>query len=156
MAAWRSLRATRSSNGLAAMFVLLLAIILNAAAVSATASAAELLMFEEAGCPWCIKWHKEVGPAYQRSPEGRRAPLRRLDIRAAVPAGVHLDKPVRATPTFVLIEQGREIGRITGYPGPDFFWGLLEEMMRKLPPFDKPKSAGMRAASLASPAWRSM
>ncbi|MGE3832842.1 MAG: hypothetical protein AB7F76_17770 [Parvibaculaceae bacterium] len=155
MAAWRKLRSTRSGDALAAI-IFLLAVTLHAVAGSATASAAELLMFEEAGCPWCIKWHKEVGPAYSRSPEGKRAPLRRLDIRAAVPAGVRLDKPVRATPTFVLIEQGREVGRITGYPGPDFFWGLLEEMMRKLSPFDQPKSAGMRAAFLANPAWRSM
>jgi hypothetical protein len=30
------------------------------------------------------------------------------------------------------VEDGREIGRIRGYPGEDFFWGLLGEMIEKL------------------------
>jgi len=28
-----------------------------------------------------------------------------------------------------LLEDGTEIGRIEGYPGEDFFWGLLTQMM---------------------------
>ena len=98
------------------------------------ALAAELLMFEEAGCVWCARWHAEVGPGYSKSSEGRIAPLRRLDIRAGAPPGTTLTTPVRATPTFVLVEHGREVGRITGYPGADFFWGLLDGLMKKLEP----------------------
>ncbi len=30
------------------------------------------------------------------------------------------------------LENGLEIGRIRGYPGEDFFWGLLGEMIEKL------------------------
>lgn len=92
----------------------------------------ELLMFEEQGCPWCLRWHAEVGPGYPLSPEGQRAPLRRLDISAGAPAGIQLKRPVRASPTFVLVENGREVDRITGYPGADFFWGLLDQMLGKL------------------------
>jgi hypothetical protein len=36
------------------------------------------------------------------------------------------------TPLFVLVDQGREIGRIRGYPGEDHFWGLLGVLMKKL------------------------
>ncbi|MCP4319782.1 MAG: hypothetical protein GY789_28330 [Hyphomicrobiales bacterium] len=36
-------------------------------------------------------------------------------------------------PTFVLFEDGREIGRMRGYAGDDFFCVLLAEMMEKLP-----------------------
>jgi hypothetical protein len=151
---WRQLRSTRSRDALAAACIGFFAVVLHGVAVPAPASAAELLMFEEAGCPWCIKWHNEVGPAYPRSPEGKRAPLRRLDIRAALPVGIRLDTPVRATPTFVLVDDGREVGRITGYPGPDFFWSMLDEMMKKLPLLDKPRSPSPRAASLATDAWR--
>jgi len=39
---------------------------------------------------------------------------------------------VMYTPTFVLLNNGREIGRITGYPGEDHFWGLLEELIVKM------------------------
>lgn len=98
------------------------------------AVAAELVMFEEAGCPWCRRWHSEVGPGYGKSSEGQRAPLRVVDIHETRPNDLSFIKGIRATPTFVLVEGGREIGRITGYPGADFFWGLLGQMIERLPP----------------------
>jgi hypothetical protein len=98
----------------------------------AQATAAELIMFDSAGCPWCERWTAEVGPGYAKSSEGRRAPLRRVAFGTKL-AGVALSKPVNATPTFVLVDQGREVGRITGYPGPDFFWGMLAELLAKVP-----------------------
>jgi hypothetical protein len=104
----------------------------RASAERAAAPRVELLMFEEAGCPWCRRWRAEVGPGYPHSPEGKRAPLRIIDLHGARPAGIVLADPVRISPTFVLVEDGREVGRIVGYPGPDFFWGLLEGLMRKL------------------------
>lgn len=90
-----------------------------------SAWAAELVMFEEPGCVWCRRWHAEIGPGYPLSPEGRTAPLRRVHIGDQAAAGVLLQKPVTATPTFVLAEDGREVGRIVGYPGSEFFYGLL-------------------------------
>ena len=96
---------------------------------------AELLMFEEKGCPWCLRWKQEVGVGYPKSPEGQRAPVRMLDLHTGIPAGVKLDLPVRVSPTFVLVDDdGREVGRITGYPGADFFWGLFDGIVKKLPP----------------------
>jgi len=99
--------------------------------IAAPSRGAELLMFEERGCPWCARWHAEIGPAYPNTDEGRRAPLRRLDIHAPRPEGIALGPPLRLTPTFVLVERGREVGRITGYPGQDFFWGLLGELLAR-------------------------
>ena len=98
------------------------------------AQAAELLMFESPGCHWCAKWHAEVGPAYPKSAEGQQAPLRVVQLSAAASLGVALAAPVTATPTFVLIDGGGETGRIVGYPGADFFWGLFEQLLKKLPP----------------------
>lgn len=92
----------------------------------------ELLMFDDVGCPWCRRWREEVGPAYSNSPEGKRAPLRSIALRGGIPSDIKLASAVRATPTFVLVQDGREVGRITGYPGPDFFWSALGELMKKL------------------------
>ncbi|MEM9140940.1 MAG: thioredoxin family protein [Pseudomonadota bacterium] len=100
---------------------------------AAPADAAELLMVEEDWCPWCERWNDEVGVIYAKTPEGRRAPLRRIDIHGALPDDVVLDTRPRYTPTFILIDGGREIARIEGYPGEDFFWGLLGRMLEKLP-----------------------
>ncbi|GBU15869.1 MULTISPECIES: thioredoxin family protein [Methylobacteriaceae] len=98
-----------------------------------TAEAAELLMFERRGCPWCREWEKVIGPIYPRSEAGRRAPLRRVDLDAGVPPGLTLKRPIRYTPTFVLVEDGRELDRIEGYPGEDFFWGRAERLLGRLP-----------------------
>jgi hypothetical protein len=107
-------------------------------------AAAELVMFVDTGCPWCLRWDREVGEAYERSEEGRRAPLRRLHISTARRSGLTLASAVTVTPTFVLVDGGLEVGRITGYPGADFFWGMLGELLARLAPPapDKPRDAG--------------
>jgi hypothetical protein len=38
----------------------------------------------------------------------------------------------RLAPLFVLVDKGREVGRIRGYPGEDHFWGLLGALIEKL------------------------
>lgn len=96
--------------------------------------AAELVMFEQKSCEWCIRWHAEIGPIYPKTEEGRQAPLRRVDIHEPMPDDLAWMKGERFTPSFALIEDGREIGRIRGYPGQDFFWGLLGQMIEKLAP----------------------
>jgi len=93
----------------------------------------ELVMFEEAGCSWCIAWHEEIGPIYPKTEESRIAPLRRVDIHAKRPEDLKAIKTVHFTPTFVLMSEGREVARLLGYPGEDFFWGMLGEMLEKLP-----------------------
>ncbi len=95
--------------------------------------AAELLMFEEKWCIWCDRWNAEIGVVYAKTSEGRRAPLRRVDIHGSFPEGIALTSRPQFTPTFVLIENGHEVGRIEGYPGEDFFWGLLARLLEKLP-----------------------
>jgi hypothetical protein len=96
------------------------------------AHAAELIMFEQKGCVWCEKFNREIAPAYAKTNEGERAPLRRVDIGAPLPADLAFVRRERFTPVFVLVEQGREFGRIRGYPGDTFFWGLLANMIERL------------------------
>ena len=99
-------------------------------AIGANAHAAELVMFERPGCPWCKRWHTEIGPAYPLTTEGKAAPLRRHHIRDQTLAGITLSRPVTVTPTFVLAEGGREVGRIVGYPGEDFFYEMLDGLLK--------------------------
>ncbi|MCB1366908.1 MAG: hypothetical protein KDK00_04010 [Rhodobacteraceae bacterium] len=93
------------------------------------AAETRLVMFESAGCSWCLKWHREIGGVYPLTDEGRSAPLIVLDIADPVPADMQFSTRAHYTPTFVLIEDGVEVARIEGYPGEDFFWGLLEMML---------------------------
>lgn len=100
----------------------------------------ELVMFEEPGCPWCARWRQEIGPAYPKSPEGRRAPVRHIMIHEQHKADIALAMPITVSPTFVLSDGRKEIGRISGYPGPDFFWSMLAELIAKLDRPSAPKS----------------
>ena len=95
-------------------------------------AAAELVMFEESGCAWCATWNVEVGVIYHKTAEGRRAPLRRVDLTGPRPQDLPMVDAVIFSPTFVLIHEGAEIGRITGYPGEDFFWPMLEQLLARL------------------------
>jgi thioredoxin-related protein len=95
------------------------------------AHAAELVMFERAGCAWCEAFDREIGPIYSKTEEGLRAPLRRVDTARPVPPDLAFIETERLTPLFVLVDRGREIGRIRGYPGEDFFWGLLGALVKK-------------------------
>jgi len=103
------------------------------AVVASVADAAELYMYRREGCPWCARWDREIGPIYPKTDIGRRLPLRMVDLDRGDSAAIRIRSPIRYTPTFVLVDNGREVGRIEGYPGDAFFWGLLERMLEGLP-----------------------
>jgi len=70
--------------------------------LSVGANAAELIVVESNDCPYCERFHAEIV------------------------------KPARVTPTFILVEGNKEIDRLEGYPGDNYFWFLLGEMLAKL------------------------
>ena len=49
-----------------------------------------------------------------------------------MPADLAFVRRERFTPVFVLVDRGAEFGRIRGYPGDTFFWGLLANLIEKL------------------------
>jgi hypothetical protein len=97
--------------------------------LSSPGLASELVMFERPGCGWCARFNAEIAPIYARTDEGRALPLRRVDLARPLPADLAGIDPGAFTPTFVVVDQGREIGRIRGYPGDAFFFGLLGRIM---------------------------
>jgi hypothetical protein len=115
------------------------------ASAHGNARAAELVIFEQAGCAWCQAFDREIAPIYGKTQEGARAPLRRVDIAQAVPSDLAFIELERLTPLFVLVDRGREIGRIRGYPGDDNFWGLLGVLTNQL---DESGTGGERAQLL--------
>jgi thioredoxin-related protein len=116
------------ANAALALFLLL------AGASSALAQSFELVMFERAGCVYCERWKRDVGPVYPLTPQGQQAPLRMIDLDARKNASVAepaLERPVRYSPTFVLLRDGREVGRITGYMDDAMFWGVFSKMLEQ-------------------------
>jgi hypothetical protein len=88
-----------------------------------------LLMVDERGCPYCLKWEREVQAGYQASQQGKVLPLLRR------PRG-HPDLAafdgLIYTPTFLVVVRGSEQGRIFGYAGADFFWAEIDRHVRRL------------------------
>lgn len=101
---------------------------------SGMAQASELVMFEQTGCVYCQRWDRDVGALYGKTNEAKALPLRRIDIQAQKMSGIALASPVRYTPTFVVVDNGREVGRITGYSNDDAFWGQFDALAAKLAP----------------------
>jgi peptide methionine sulfoxide reductase msrA/msrB len=109
----------------------------NAAASARLVGAAlnaerQLVVFEAADCAFCAKFRAEVSDGWT-SPV---AITHTLDARE--PEGWTLEKPLFATPTIVLFEDGKEVSRYTGYNGDKArFWQwlgfrLLTEDQRKI------------------------
>lgn len=133
----RTRAALKAALGLAAVMGLASAIGLGPGVGAATAagsgSDAELVMVEESFCEWCALWNEEIGVVYHKTAEGRRAPLRRVDMHSGALKELNLTMRARYTPTFILMADGAEVGRIEGYPGEDFFWPMLDLLLKKLP-----------------------
>ncbi|WP_439360752.1 thioredoxin [Bradyrhizobium sp. DASA03007] len=109
--------------------IALLAVTVALALASAASRAAELVMFERPGCVWCARFNAEIAPIYAKTEESQAAPLRRVDLNSPLPADLAGIDPGAFTPTFVVVKEGREIGRIRGYPGDAFFFGLLDRIL---------------------------
>ena len=109
-----------------------LAIILVISGAGKVVAAAELVLFETLGCEWCEQWNENIGVIYAKTAEGKFAPLRRVEIANEPPADLKHLRAAAFTPTFVVIDQGREVGRIIGHPGDDFFWPLLTQILKKV------------------------
>jgi len=109
---------------------------LFATLLPAALRATELIMVEQDGCVYCVAWKDKIGPIYPKTPEGKFAPLRMVDLHDGPPDGITYARKVTFTPTFILIENNTEIGRIEGYPGEDFFWWMLEKLLKEKTDFD--------------------
>jgi hypothetical protein len=117
--------------------------------LASTATASELFMFRRAGCSWCAAWDRDIGPIYAKTDVGRRAPIRFVDLDRPHEVKFTVKSPVRFSPTFVLVDDNREIGRIEGYPGQDFFWGMMDRLLPNPPSEGGHRSSGAPASESA-------
>jgi hypothetical protein len=89
-----------------------------------------LLMIEQAGCAYCVAFNRDIAPIYEKTAQGDAAPLFHADLRKDMPDGITLASRPFVTPTFILIgPDGVEISRMTGFPGEDFFWPYIAQMI---------------------------
>ena len=112
--------------------VLLAAAALATCATSYATAAAQLVMIDLRSCTYCAKFKREVAPNYNETKVGKVAPLRFVNPLKRWPEDLADVKPAPYTPVFILVEDGREIGRFAGYSSPDKFWNKLEPLLGRL------------------------
>ncbi len=93
---------------------------------AADMSALALIMVDDPNCSYCRKFDAEIGKGYPRSRYAAAAPLVR--IRRKSPE-LKAYNPVIYTPTFLLVRRDQELGRITGYPGVEYFFAELDGLL---------------------------
>ncbi len=108
--------------------ILALVSVVLISSVPAPISAAEIVMFESKSCHVCRKWNKEIGPSYNESEIGKKLPLRQVELSKDRTAGIELQRGVWVTPTFVIVENNKEIARIQGYAGRKYFFDTMRDM----------------------------
>ena len=89
-------------------------------------------------CGACAQFDREVGAIYHQTEESALLPLQRISLEAWQDGQYdHSDcvaTPVSSTPTFVQIQDCREIDRVTGYSDEALFWLALRRMVNRLAP----------------------
>ena len=87
----------------------------------------ELIFITSEYCPFCKAWEQDIGSLYHRTTYAKQAPLRRIDITEVEFELSEIMEEVVGTPTFLIFQNGHEIGRIEGYQSAEiFFWALSE------------------------------
>lgn len=93
----------------------------------------ELLVVEVEGCIYCLVFRRDVLPNYQQSAQARSVPMRFIDLNEAEEQKVRLSEPVTQVPTILLMKEGQELGRISGYLGPENFYHAINRLISGTP-----------------------
>lgn len=111
---------------------ILAALMLALAAVPMPAAqAAELVYVEAKGCVYCARFNGQKLRNYKKSEVGQATPIRRVDLMRRWPKDLNqVDRPPY-TPVFILVEDGRELGRFNGYVNPQKFDRDLKRLLSK-------------------------
>jgi thioredoxin-related protein len=89
----------------------------------------QLLVMEAEGCIYCTIFRRDVLPSYEVSERGKELPVRFIDVNDVDKAGITLQSPIDILPTFVVVKDNRELGRIPGYMGPEDFFHSINYLL---------------------------
>ena len=92
----------------------------------------KLLFFTSKTCPYCKWWDKDIGDIYPKTEYSKEFELKRITFEVGFKSQIlGLKKTITGTPTFVFVYQGKEVGRIEGYNGPEMFWWQVESIVKE-------------------------
>ena len=98
---------------------------------AAAASPYELLVFEVDDCAYCELFRRDVLPLYKSSETARTVPIRFVNVSRSDESTLRLTYAITIAPTIVLMMNGKEVDRITGYTGHETFLKYVNYMLGK-------------------------
>ena len=88
-----------------------------------------MLMITDKNCLYCIIWEKQIGKIYPKTDIAKKFPLQRIEVKNFINYKKYDLKKTNITPTFILIKNANEEGRIEGYTNPEMFWWQVDEII---------------------------
>jgi thioredoxin-related protein len=92
----------------------------------------ELVVVEAPDCIYCHIFHRDVVPAYERSPRAETLPMRFVDVNENEIKNLDLNRPIETIPTVLMVRDQREVGRISGYVGPVNFFMSIDRLLAQV------------------------
>lgn len=89
----------------------------------------QLVVMEAEGCIYCSIFRRDVLPSYEISERGKDMPVRFVDVNDVLKTGIELQSPIDILPTFVIVKDNHEIGRVPGYMGPEDFFHAINYLL---------------------------
>jgi len=93
----------------------------------------ELIVVEADGCIYCNIFRRDVLPAYETSEQGKKVPVRFVDVNDIDAGHLDFNTSVDIVPTFVVTKSRHEVGRISGYVGPEDFFHSINYLVGSAP-----------------------
>ena len=91
--------------------------------------ALELVVFESRYCGPCRDFRYDTIKPYFQSDRGSEIPMHVVDYDYLGTAGRALAQPIATLPTTVVLDRGREVGRIVGNPTHNAFIKQLDQLV---------------------------
>ena len=97
------------------------------------ANSLELVVIEADGCIFCEIFRSDVLPSYEASEQGKQMPASFVDINDMEATHIEFKGAVDIVPTFIVVKNHREVGRISGYVGPENFFHSINYLLASAP-----------------------
>jgi len=92
-----------------------------------------MVVLEVPGCIYCNVFRRQLLPTYKSSKQAKRIPIRFVNLNDPALAEIGLTQPVGIVPTFVILEDNQEIGRIPGYMSRHDFFRAIDYILSGRP-----------------------
>ncbi len=93
----------------------------------------ELVVIEADGCIFCQIFRSDVLPSYEASEQGKQMPAHFVDINDMEATHIEFKAAVDIVPTFIVVKDHHEVGRIPGYVGPENFFHSINYLLASAP-----------------------